>query len=287
MGMAVQRTALGPTLIVAIDQHDDRTLVPDPWAARVLPRPFRLLAALSRWAVVRRAMIAATEKSVRGGWASLLCRKRYIDDLARDAARGGVDAVVILGAGYDTRPYRVDELAGVPVWEVDLPDNIAAKTAALHRCFGRIPANVRLIPIDLETEDVLEVLMANGVQERSRVFVVWESVTMYLSEAVVRKTLQSLAGCAPGSRLAFTHFREDFVDGTELHGADAAYQRFAVERRLWKFGINPGDVATFLAEYGWREREQAGPTEYRDRYLRPVGRDCAVSEIERAVCAER
>jgi methyltransferase (TIGR00027 family) len=57
------------------------------------------------------------------------CRKRYIDDQLVSAVAKGVDAVVILGAGYDTRPYRFPELAGIPVCEVDLPTIIARKAA--------------------------------------------------------------------------------------------------------------------------------------------------------------
>ena len=43
-----------------------------------------------------------------GGWASLVCRKRYIDDQLLGAVTKGVDEVVILGAGFDTRAYRPD-----------------------------------------------------------------------------------------------------------------------------------------------------------------------------------
>jgi O-methyltransferase involved in polyketide biosynthesis len=59
-----------------------------------------------------------------------------------------------------------------------------------------------------------------------------------------------------------------------------------VDSPLWRFGLHPDDVGPLLAEYGWRELDQVGPAEYAARYLRPAGRDSAVSEIERAVCAE-
>ena len=287
MSVGVERTALGPTLIVAIDQYDHPPLVLDPWAARILPRPWCALTVLSRSHAVRRAMIAGTEKSVPGGWASLLCRKRYIDDLLRDAMTRGLEAVVILGAGYDTRVYRVSEIAGVRIWEADLPANIVIKSRALRRCFGGIPDNVTLVPIDLATDDVLERLTDNGFDAGMRTFFVWESVTMYLPEAVVRQTLRSLGGSVAGSRLAFTHFRRDFVDGTALYGAERAHQKFVTEERLWKFGMDPAEVDDLLAEYGWRVIEQPGPAEYRERYLRPAGRDHPVSEIERAVYAGR
>lgn len=287
MSSEVEQTAVGPTFMVAIEQYAYPRLLTDPWAARILPRIWRLPVALSRLAVVRRYMVSATEKLVPGAWISLLCRKRYIDDLLREGVRHGLDAVVMLGAGYDTRGYRVAELAGLPIWEVDLPHNIAAKDQALRRCFARIPANVTLVPVDFEVDDVLDRLAHSGFDTGMRTFFVWESVTMYLSEAAVRGTLQTLGEAATGSHLAFTHFRKDFVDGTALHGADAAYEKFVLKRGLWKFGLNPEEVDPLLRECGWRAVEQMDPAEYRDRYLRPAGRDQPVSPIERAVYARR
>jgi O-methyltransferase involved in polyketide biosynthesis len=58
-------------------------------------------------------------------------------------------------------------------------------------------------------------------------------------------------------------------------------------QRVWHFGLAPDQVAGLLDEYGRAEREQVGATEYRDRYLRPVGRDVPVSEIERFVLATK
>ena len=100
----------------------------------------RLVTTLTRWSPVRGALIAATEKKMHGGWASFLCRKRYIDDQLLCAVTKGVEAVVILGAGYDTRAYRLAELAGIPVCEVDLypptstpkPRRYSAASAGCH-----------------------------------------------------------------------------------------------------------------------------------------------------------
>lgn len=287
MGRDVERTALGPTMLVAIDQYSPVPLVHDPYAGRILPRWWRVPLWLCRFGAVRRALTVASDRSAPGAWVSLLCRKRYIDDVLREAARGGLDAVVIVGAGFDTRAYRVAELAGVAVWEVDLPANIAAKTMALQRCFGAIPPNVTLVALDLSTDDLPDRLVANGFDPSMRTLFVWESVTMYLAEPVVRKTLQSLARCASNSGLAFTYFRRDFVEGRTMYGSQAAYRRFVVKKGLWVFGMDPAEVASVLSEYGWREREQLGPREYRDRYLAPAGRRELVSEVERAVCADR
>lgn len=286
MGTGADRTAVGPMVIVAADQHEARPLIDDPWASRLLPAAGRFAVALTRYRPVRRALIAAAEKKIPGLWASMLCRKRYVDDALREALDdGGIEAVVILGAGFDTRACRLPALARIPVYEVDLPANIDRKRAALTKALGRVPDNVKLVPVDFETQNLADALARHGYSAR-RTFFVWEAVTQYLTEDGVRRTFDFLATAPAGSRLVFTYVRKDFLEGTTLYGADAAYSDFVLKQRLWRFGLTPGRVEAFLAEYGWSEREQAGPEEFTDRYLRPAGRNLPVSEIERSVLAE-
>jgi methyltransferase (TIGR00027 family) len=287
MNTPAERTAIGPMVIVAADQYSPVPLVADPWARRMLPASGRFAAGLARWSPGRRLFITVTERRIHGGWANFLCRKRYIDDQLVSAIARSIDAVVILGAGYDTRAYRLPELAGIPVCEVDLPGNIARKAAAVRRCFGRVPSSVRLLAVDFETDDLGERLRREGFGSDKRIFYVWEGVTPYLTESAVRKTMDDLADAAPGSGLVFTFIRKDFLDGEAMYQARGIYEEVVVKRDLWHFGLHPGSVTRFLAEYGWREVEQVGPSEYAARYLTPAGRDEPVSELERAVYAER
>ncbi|MDV3129127.1 SAM-dependent methyltransferase [Mycobacterium sp. 21AC1] len=287
MNAPAAQTAIGPMVIVAADQYEQSPLIHDPWARRMLPLTGRLAASSTRWSVMRRLLISATEKKFDGGWASFLCRKRYIDDQLRAAHPGGIEAVVILGAGFDTRAYRMPELAGVRVCEVDLSTNIAAKTKALRRCFGAVPSHVTLLPVDFEANDLTRRLDDAGFNRTQPVFYIWEAVTQYLTDDAVRSTMDHLAGAAPGSSLAFTFVRQDFLDGEHLYGARAAYDEFVVNKRLWKFGLHPDQVPEFLAGYGWHQREQVGAQEYSERYLRPAGRSMNASPIERAVYAQR
>ncbi|ADJ47503.1 O-methyltransferase [Amycolatopsis mediterranei S699] len=284
MPQGADRTALGPMVIVAADQHEHSPLIIDDIAREILPRTGRLVIA---WRPLRKALYSATEKKMPGLWASMLCRKRFIDDKLLAAVERGVGAVVILGAGFDTRAYRLSALHGIPVYEVDLPANIARKEAALRKAFGRLPESVTLVPVDFETQDLAEELAEHGYRSAQRTFFIWEAVTQYLTETAVRRTLDVLSAAPPGSGLTFTYIRQDFLDGTTSYGAQAAHDEFVVKRRLWHFGLHPGEVAAFLAGYGWREVEQCGPAEFTDRYLRPSGRALPVSEVERSVYAER
>ena len=287
MNNPAAQTALGPMVVVAAEQHERSPLIHDSVAQQLLPVSARIAVALTRWSPARRALVAATDKKLVGGWASFLCRKRYIDDQLVNAVAKGIDAVVILGAGYDTRAYRLPTLVGVPICEVDLPTNIARKEAALRKCFGQVPSGVTLLSVDFETDNLAECLGREGFGPAARNFYIWEGVTQYLTEPAVRKTMDHLADGAPGSGLAFTYVRSDFLNGQAMYGAEPVYQDFVVKQGLWKFGLHPEQVDGFLAEYGWRECEQVGPDEYADRYLDPAGRTITASEIERAVYAER
>ena len=102
------QTASGPMVLAAVEQYEDpaRRLVHDDLARAFLPAVLRALVATTRLSALRRAMIGATERSGPGLWANLACRKRYIDEKL-DESLPDIDAVVVLGAGLDTRAYRL------------------------------------------------------------------------------------------------------------------------------------------------------------------------------------
>ena len=111
--------------------------------------------------------------------------QHFIDDKL-DQSVAEMAAVVILGAGLDTRGYRLARHRSIPVFEVDQPVNIARKAAIVRRVFGVLPASVRLVPIDFERGDLSSVLTAHGYRPADRTFFVWEGVTQYLTEVARR-----------------------------------------------------------------------------------------------------
>jgi methyltransferase (TIGR00027 family) len=282
------QTAFGPMVLSAIEQQEPpgRRLVDDDLAAAFLPVPLRALVAATRPAPLRRAVIRLSERSGPGMWANMACRKRYIDDNL-DKALAGIDAVVVLGAGFDTRAYRLARRSDIPVFEVDQPLNVDRKKKVVARVLGTPPASVRLVPVDFERDDLMAALGSHGYRPEYRTFFVWEGVTQYLTESAVRATFAQLAHAAPGSRLDFTYVRREFIDGDERYGAAALYKRMRQRRQVWKFGLVPDDVADFIAPYGWRLIEQAGPDEFMNRYVRPSGRILDTSQLEWSACAEK
>jgi O-methyltransferase involved in polyketide biosynthesis len=103
----------------------------------------------------------------------------------------------------------------------------------------------------------------------------------------VRRTLDGLRAAAPGSRLVFTYVRRNFIDGTDRYGTRTLYRKVRQRQQLWHFGLEPDDVADFIAEYGWRLVEQAGPDELVARYVEPTGRKLKASQLEWSAFAEK
>jgi methyltransferase (TIGR00027 family) len=275
-------------VLVALEQSEPpgRRLVDDDLAARFLPAPTRWLVTATPPNLMRQLTMAAMERGGPGLWASMNCRKRYIADKVNEAL-DDIDAVVVLGAGFDTLAYRLARKTRIPIFEVDQPVNIARKTAAVRRVLGEQPVSVRLVPLDFEHDDVLDVLTGHGYRPGSRTFFVWEAVTQYLSAEAVDSTLKRLRRATSGSRLVFTYVLRDFIDGINLYGADALYRRFRQRQQLWQFGMPPQEVAAFLAGHGWQLAEQAGPDLIMRRYVEPTGRQLTVSPIEWSAYAEK
>lgn len=282
------QTAFGPMVLSAIEHHEppQRRLVDDDLAAAFLPGGLRTVVRLTSVGPLRRALLAASDRSAPGMWTGIVCRKRYIDERVSDPVTA-FDAIVILGSGLDTRPYRIARYSDLPVYEVDQQVNIDRKTATVQRVLGAVPASVRLVSVDFERDDVMTALADNGFRDTGRTLFIWEGVTQYLTPAALHATFQQLRAVAPGSRLIFTYVRQDFIDGTNLYGSRSLYRRFRQRRQVWKSGFVPERVEEVLTGYGWRLLEQAGPSYYRDTYIRPTGRALSASPIEWSAVAER
>jgi methyltransferase (TIGR00027 family) len=285
----IAQTAYGPMSIVAAEQYYpvDRRLVHDEMAFQFLPFGLRAMTKLARWSSVRTFTFNLSEKRACGVWGSVLCRKRYIDDKLLEAVQAGIQAVVNLGAGLDTRAYRSSIPDAIPVFEADLPENIAYKRDKVREFYVEVPTNVFLVPVDFDRQDLESCLTSQGYQTGYKSLFIWEAVTQYLSEEGVRKTMDFLSKAGIGSRLVFTYIREDFINGTDRYGLNALYEVYRGKNPIWRFGLEPKRVSAFLDQYSWKELEQVGSRDYTLRYLEPIGRALSVTEIERVVYAEK
>ena len=126
---------------------------------------------------------------------SNVARHRIIDDLLREELAASPNLrVVIIGAGFDSRAYRLE---GGTWIELDEPQVIAYKNERLP--VSEAKNKLHRIAIDFSTESLEEKLapVAGG----GPTVVVIEGVFMYLEQETIRQLLQTLRRLFPEHKL--------------------------------------------------------------------------------------
>jgi methyltransferase (TIGR00027 family) len=128
-------------------------------------------------------------------------RTLAIDAELERAIAAGCRQVVILGAGLDSRAYRLGVLAGCDVFEVDHPNTQGWKRRRAET-LPRTARALHFVSVDFEHEDLVARLAASGHRAAEPTVWVWEGVVMYLTLAALRGSLAAIArSSAPGSTL--------------------------------------------------------------------------------------
>ncbi len=281
------KTGPGPTAFVALEQQipENARIINDDLARRILPFNMRASIWLKLKLMSIESMINWTEAKMPGMWGGFMCRKRYIDDKLTEAIGVQTDRVLNLGSGFDTRACRLSVLSKIPVWEVDQPENIDAKTTRLKKVFGHVPPHIKLVPIDFNSEILGDVLKSYGFMNDARAFFILEAVTQYLPADSIGKTFDYLSKAQAGSLLVFSYILNDFINGKKLYDHKYLYENMIIKDKSWLFGMDPKEVADFLSAYGWRLLEHYGYDELAEHYVKPTGRTLLSTPLERIVYA--
>ncbi len=253
---------------------ESERLFNDPWARGFLTDGSRRIVDLCRVRPVRGLLAGILRIFAYGQSAFLVARTAFIDRSLEAALTRGVSQVLNLGAGYDSRASRIAGIEKARVFEVDHPDTQARKRELLAQSAEKLPANLQLVPVDFNRQQLDTELAGAGFHEGEQSFVIWEGVTEYLEPEAVDATLRQLSRLtAPDSELVFTYVdRAIFEPDTRLRGAK---MHLFMQRRmeeLFRFGIDPGETGTFLAERGYQLLEDLAGDDLTRRYFEPRAR---------------
>lgn len=145
------------------------------------------------------ALMTASERAAGGENAYLPVRVRWFDDLIVSTVPE-VRQVAVLGAGLDTRPYRLDLPADLDWYEVDRPDVFAAKRDALAGCVPRCRRHV--VVGDLGA-DWRSAVLGAGFDRAAPTLWLAEGLFFYLTEEMIVGMLRDAAAlCGAGSVFA-------------------------------------------------------------------------------------
>ena len=162
--------------------------------------------------------------------AGLAGRVLWHDREVRRAVDSGIDQVVVVGAGFDSRAWRLG-LEAVDVFELDHPATQAVKRS---RAPGAGPVYVAA---DLTVTNLVAALDDAGLDLTRPAVYVLEGLTMYLSEADVRRHLADLASAGvAGTRLS-TDFYPPPDIGSAVHRRQDRAQALARTGSGEGFGV--------------------------------------------------
>jgi methyltransferase (TIGR00027 family) len=237
----VSDTAFWVATYRALETEREDALFRDPAAALLtgergqrLARSMRATAKYSSWSVIIRTVL--------------------IDELLLQLIREGCTTVINLGAGLDTRPYRLDLPPEIRWVEVDFPDVIALKEERLRDQAPR--CRLERIAADLSDASARRALLARLASGGQRAVVLTEGVIPYLTEELVTELARDLS-----SHPAFRYWIGEYY-------APELYPRFQAASFRKKLGgapfrFYPKDWFSVFEACGWRRREM--------RYLYDVG----------------
>jgi methyltransferase (TIGR00027 family) len=266
-----------------------RRLFEDPLARECLDGRLRTLAELARVPGMGRVVPALVDRRSPGSRLAVVVRTRFIDDALAAALAGGLDQVVLLGAGFDSRAHRVAGIERTRVFEVDHPDTQAAKRERVRRRLGEQPAHVSYVRVDFDRQDVGTQLAGAGFQPGARTFFVLEGVISYLTADAVDATFRFVAAAGgPGSEIAFTYLHRGVIDGSHRPpGSRQAEARVSTAGEPWRFGFDPDELPGYVSARGLELLEDVSPAEAAPRYV-PASqhRTAAFYRLARARIAE-
>lgn len=226
--------------------------------------------------------IGYSEKRGPGVMGFLVARTRYLDDYLQECLEAGIQQLVILGAGYDSRAYRFEQLKGqAKVFEVNHPATQFVKIEKITRMLGHLPDHVVYVPIDFTQETLEKRLCESGYDPRLKTLFIWEGVTYYIGAQAVDDTLVFVAKhAAPGSSIIFDYTYTAVIDGTWKRGEIMAMrrnQRISGERMI--FGIPAGTIESFLSARGFENIVNATGEDLQKKYFTGTNQHRTVAPV--------
>ena len=224
----------------------------DPLAPIFLQGGRKWLYRIGRAGLGRRMVERLLDGSAPGARAAGTARTKWIDEEV-SAALESATQLVLLGAGFDTRAYRLAAALRTNVFELDRAETSLVKQSALTRIMGALPSNVRFVTIDFNRESVGQVLVAAGFDTKQAACFIWEGVTNYLTADAVDSTLREIRRIASEGCLLFTYVDRGVLDHPDrFYGAVKLMARLASYDEPWTFGLDPAEAGEYLAARGFR-----------------------------------
>jgi methyltransferase (TIGR00027 family) len=237
----------------------------DPIAIDLLPRSLARLLRRGDGQFRSSLELKALRLSTLGLTCHIALRTAVIDEAVRMAAKDGIDQIVLLGAGFDARAYRMPELATCTVFEVDHP---ATQRAKRRRITAHAPLakEVRHAPCDFMRVSLDQALDDADFDGTRPSCWIWEGVTMYLPNTAVDDTLGTIASHSSERSTLVTSY---LTDDVAYHGKAVAMLGQALLKALSEpitSTFPPAEIEARMRTHGFDVLFNAHPFEQAVRF---------------------
>ena len=204
---------------------------------------------------------SAIKKAIpEGMYEYVIARTRYFDELFTRYLKEEIPQIVILGAGYDSRAYRFENLIGKTViYEVDALATQEQKRLILQKNGIHCHENIKYVACDFENDVLEDKYASQGFNPQLLTLFIWEGVTFYLNPATVQNMLQLLhANAAAHSMIGF--------DFQSIHHGQGLIDT-GLKDEMITFGVESGMIGAYLKDLGYAIIEHLDSEEMCKRYL--------------------
>lgn len=241
-----------------------------------------------------------SKKLAPGFHEHLIARTRFIDDLIEKSTANGVMQYVILGAGYDSRPHRLNLPQKLKIFEVDQPEVQDRKRAMLPKNLPNAE-NLSYVGVDFNHQTLKEELLKAGFDQNKPSVFTLEGVSQYITKEAVYSTLNEIASLTQKSEAVFYM---SYVDTLLNENPKACFgkgypnpeKKVQMIKKLsakvgepWISFYSTKEMEVMLSKHGFSLVEDKTLSELNYEYFAPVGRalsDNQIFNLEHSILAK-
>ncbi len=197
-----------------------------------------------------------------------LSRTHHYDKIVKEELSKGAKQYVILGAGLDSRAYRIaDRFEGCHVFEADHPATSRFKRERVQQA-GIKRDHVTYVEVDFTKQKTNDRLMEEGFDMNMPALFTWEGVSMYLNDEAVTNVLCFVSSLPSGSSIIFDYFFADVITKPEKFKEAEIHMAYVKKiEEPYTFGINREDVEKYVTDRGLVLISNLGPDDLDSLYL--------------------
>ena len=264
------RTAQYMALFRAIEtlRPSQKRLFTDPFAMIFLDNTLKLAVKISSIPFLRNLIFKIIQNKAPGALSSGIARTKYIDDLLEQTISDGVEQVIILGAGFDTRALRLNFLKNISIIEIDHPDTSNIKIKKLENKIGNLPSNVKYYQLDFEKQNLTDLATKYNLNLDIPTTIIWEGVTNYLNQEAVNKTFEFIQKFSDKTYIIFTYIDKLVLENPQaFQGTEQLFKNLKKSEEPYTFGIQPDKLSEYLNKFDLTLIENKSADEYRNKYM--------------------